>query len=337
MNIPELILSKAAKKVRVPEIVKETGFSQPYIHRFFNKLVEEGKLLKIGRGRVTYYTIANSEAYKNILKYNAILKNRNISESDVFDTITRQTGIFSNVSNKIQSLVNYAFTEMLNNAIEHSKSPEISISVERNNGIIKFEVMDYGIGIFNNIRKKYKLKDVYEAIQELLKGKRTTMPSGHSGEGIFFTSKAADTFIIQSSNKKILFNNIIEDIFLKESAFSKGTKVIFIISEKSKKNLKKIFDDYTDEDFKFSKTKIFIKLFNIGDEFISRSQARRVIFGLDSFKIIVLDFKNVKFIGQAFADEIFRVYKKNNQGKKIECINTNNDIEFMIKRALSNN
>lgn len=337
MEIPEIILKslRAKGQITVSEIVQETGYSQPYINRFFTKLAEEGSIIKSGKGKNTVYVPAGKNSFKNILKYSARLKNKNLSESEVLESIKKQTGIFSRISKKLNSLISYSFTEMLNNAIEHSNSEFIKVTVERIRGVIKFEITDYGIGIFNNIRKKYKLNNDFDAINELLKGKRTTMPDKHSGEGIFFTSKAADVFIIQSSGKKILFNNIIEDIFLSETRFKKGTKINFSVSEKSVKSIKKIFDDYTDDEFRFSKTKIFVKLYKISDEFISRSQARRILYGLSEFTTITLDFRNVKFAGQGFADEIFRVYKRLNPQTTIRYVNANKEVEFMIKRALS--
>ena len=66
---------------------------------------------------------------------------------------------------------------------------------------------------------------------------------------------------------------------------------------------------------------------------MSRSQARRLILGLDKFKIIVLDFNKVKTIGQSFADEIFRVFQNNHPDITIETINCCKAVEFMIKRA----
>src|SRR3989338_8465686 len=88
--------------------------------------------------------------------------------------------------------------EMFNNAIEHSESKIISVEVSLRNNKLSFIVEDSGIGVFRNIMKKKGLRSVIEAIQDLLKGKTTTMPKSHSGEGIFFTSKASDLFILDS-------------------------------------------------------------------------------------------------------------------------------------------
>ncbi|GEM_PF-5556426 len=67
--------------------------------------------------------------------------------------------------------------------------------------------------------------------------------------------------------------------------------------------------------------------------FMTRSQAKRILYGLDKFKKIILDFKDIDAIGQGFADEIFRVWQKNHQDIDIEPINVNEDIELMIKRS----
>lgn len=79
------------------------------------------------------------------------------------------------------------------------------------------------------------------------------------------------------------------------------------------------------------KTIISIKPFTLNDEFlVSRSQARRIVKGLDEFDEIVFDFSNVKSIAQAFADEIFRVFRNNHPNIKIFPINTNKSVSKMI-------
>lgn len=52
-----------------------------------------------------------------------------------------------------------------------------------------------------------------------------------------------------------------------------------------------------------------------------------------NFKVLVLDFDKVPTIGQAFADEIFRVFTAKHPGVEIRCVNMNENVEFMIKRA----
>jgi len=55
--------------------------------------------------------------------------------------------------------------------------------------------------------------------------------------------------------------------------------------------------------------------------------------GLDKFKTIVLDFNGVKSVGQAFVDEVFRVFKNEHPNIKIHFVRANDDIEAIIKRG----
>lgn len=82
--------------------------------------------------------------------------------------------------------------------------------------------------------------------------------------------------------------------------------------------------------------KVRIKLYTMGTVYVSRSQARRVLAGLEKFETIILDFDKVPTIGQGFADEIFRVFQKKHPRKEIVPANTNEAVQFMIDRVEKN-
>jgi hypothetical protein len=70
-------------------------------------------------------------------------------------------------------------------------------------------------------------------------------------------------------------------------------------------------------------------------DLVSRSQARRLLSGLELFKEVTLDFNEIEYIGQAFADEIFRVFPNMNPGTVIFSNNMNTGIQAMINRAIN--
>lgn len=335
-----LNLLRSQKEVRAADIIKKTGFSRAYINRFFQALRDEGRIVLIGKANRARYVLADNDAVRtskaSILSITKIIRNRNISEDTVLGGIKRNTGIFDGISPNVSGIAGYAFSEMLNNAIEHSGSRFIKIEMKRDKDCITFGVADNGVGIFNNIRKKKNLASNMEAIQDLLKGKQTTSPEAHSGEGIFFTSRAADILTIRSSEKKLVFNNPLADVFIKDIRKTAGTKVNFSVNVKTKKRLDDIFRKYTDSSFEFSKTGVIVRLYRIGPECISRSQARRIVSGLEKFKTIILDFKGMDTIGQAFSDEIFRVWRSSHPSIEVISKNANDNVEFMIKRAMVN-
>ena len=98
--------------------------------------------------------------------------------------------------------------------------------------------------------------------------------------------------------------------------------------------LEDIFKKYTGDSYEFSKTSVAVRLYKMGTLYISRSQAKRIMTGLEKFRTISLDFKHIKMVGQAFADEIFRIWKSHHPDIEIRTANTNENIDFMIKRAM---
>ena len=129
----------------------------------------------------------------------------------------------------------------------------------------------------------------------------------------------------------------IKDFLLKTIYYTKNYFNIFVII--TERTTKEIFDEYTGDDFVFNKTKITVHLAKdyLGHDFVSRSLAKRILMNVEKFKIIVLDFENIDNIGQGFADEVFRVFKNKNPDITIVPANMNEEIEFMINRAMKNN
>ena len=339
MELKNLIMKTIKNKGRVTtaDIAGITGFSRQYVQRFLKSLADEGVIVLIGKSNQAKYILPPK---KNIskakpLKVHRIMTNKDLSEDKVLRQIKVESAIFQDIAENVSSITDYAFTEMLNNAIEHSTSEKIDVVIMRTTTDIRFTVADRGIGIFNNIMKKKRLGATIAAIQDLIKGKETTAPETHSGEGIFFTSKIADILAIKSFEKKLVFDNVGQDIYVRDVQSVKGTKVDFTLGLKSKKKLANLFSKYTDDSFQFSKTLVKVKLYHQDVDYVSRSQARRILAGLEKFKTIELDFKDVKTIGQAFADEIFRIWQANHKDVTFVVKEANENAMLMIKRAQS--
>jgi hypothetical protein len=94
-----------------------------------------------------------------------------------------------------------------------------------------------------------------------------------------------------------------------------------------------VFERFADEDQKFTRSRPVVKLFGSGLTFVSRSEARRLMEGMDAFEDIDLDFAGVDDVGQGFIDEIVRVWPSQHPGVRIAPINMNDAVAFMIRRA----
>lgn len=326
------------KFVKSLDLAKFFGVSRQYISKLLQILVNSGEIVKIGSTRSAQYTLPQFIDELSTYKTSKRLLRKGLKEHEheVVETFIAEFPAFRNASENVQSIVRYAFSEMFNNAMEHSGSKNIDIEIAENHQIIRFVVSDFGVGVFRNVMKKRKLKSPFEAMQDLLKGKTTTAPMAHSGEGIFFTSKVADRFILESFGKRMRVDNIIDDVFFEQQKPSKkGTRVIFSIAKNSKRHLSLVFEKFQSKpgSYAFDKTEIRVRLFTMGTIYVSRSQAKRVLSGLEKFNTILLDFYHVPTVGQAFADEIFRVFKNKHPEIHIDTENMNEAVKFMVQRA----
>ena len=77
-----------------------------------------------------------------------------------------------------------------------------------------------------------------------------------------------------------------------------------------------------------------VRLQETGTTRLSRSEARRLVHGLERFREVVLDFGGVELVGQGFADEVFRVWARQNPEVALIPIAMSPPVAFMVERAI---
>lgn len=339
MTIQEQILQLAREKDTFKTIdvyrLLEERVTRQYVSSIVSTMVKRGLLVKSGSTAKARYALPKNADKLETTIVRHLLRTAT-KEHEVLDAINHNAPFLTNLDENIRNLLDYSFSEMLNNALEHSESKYVDIEIGIDATSLHFTVADRGIGVFRNVMKERGLQSEFEAMQDLLKGKTTTQPHAHSGEGIFFTSKVADMFVLESAGFLMRIDNTISDIFFEETRpVKKGTRVHFTIALQTKKHLTDVFSRYeTDhDDPDFDKTEIQVRLYKVGTIYVSRSQARRIVAGLDKFKHVVFDFDQVSTVGQAFADEIFRVFQNQNPHVVISSVNMNEAVKYMIDRV----
>jgi len=241
-----------------------------------------------------------------------------------------------NLPDHVLQICEYGLNEMINNALEHSGGGQLTIRFEQYAPKITFSVIDDGVGIFQKIQREFNLNDPRHAILELAKGKLTTDPEHHSGEGIFFTSRMFDRFVILSKGLYFSHQDPDDDWLLEHQLHVEGTAVQMSIATDSDRKVNEVFDRFASDqlDYGFSKTHVPLSMATYADEhLVSRSQARRLLARFRDFDEVLLDFEGVETIGQAFADEIFRVYARNHPAVDLIAVHTNEQVRKMISRA----
>jgi hypothetical protein len=243
--------------------------------------------------------------------------------------------IVADLPENVRDIWHSGVTEMVNNAIDHSGSEQVLVTVHRNALHTDGMVIDRGEGIFLKIQRALGLYDPREAILELAKGKLTTDPENHTGEGIFFTSKIFDEFGIASGPLHYAHVRGTFGIIAGQPENRPGSAVLMRLDNDSPRTLKEVFDEYAaPEEYTFSKTLVPVRLAQYeGEKLLSRSQAKRLYQRFERFSNVVLDFEGVAEIGQAFADELFRVFAAHHPSVILAPINLSEAVSQMVRRV----
>jgi biotin operon repressor len=299
------------------------------VNKHLLKLRAEGCLTETGNTRNRVYKLAQLSTWQH--KYEIV---PGLAEDVVWtNDVSKALG---QLPDNVKNIWHHGFTEMFNNAIDHSEGKCIRVQVIKTAASTEMLVWDDGVGIFKKIQSALGLLDERHAILELSKGKLTTDPKNHTGEGIFFTSRMFDSFQILSGDS--FFNHEHDkprDWMLEANRHRQGTAVFMSLHNHTSRTTRKVFDAYVSgEDFDFTKTVVPVDLARYGnDKLVSRSQAKRVLARVELFKMVVFDFKGVDYIGQAFADEIFRVFANAHPDIELHPINASSEVKRMIARA----
>jgi len=302
------------------------------VNKHLKRLTAELALAETGHTRNRLYKLVPLSEWKKLFQIAPNLAEDFAWSNDVGPVIGQ-------MPENILDIWHYGFTEMFNNAIDHSSGTQILVHISRTAATTEMTIADDGVGIFKKIQLALNLLDERHAVFELSKGKLTTDPKKHTGEGIFFTSRMFDSFDILSGG--VFFTHSFgdpEDWIMERDQFRSGTTVWMKIDNHTARTVKKIFDHYAPEegDYGFNKTVVPVKLAQYGnDKLISRSQAKRVLARVDLFKVVLFDFSGVPVIGQAFADEIFRVFAAAHPSTELHAIHASSEVKRMIERAKS--
>ncbi len=331
-DIQHFILRNVSEHPRdiVARTALEFGITRQPASRHVAQLVRSGQLSATGHTKGRTYKLE---------PYLKLMTKLPIDGSLAEDRVWREwlAPKLKDIPENVLNICHYGFTEMVNNVIDHSEGDTLYLGFTYSANEIELIIRDDGVGIFNKIQKAFDLDDPHHALLELAKGKLTTDPENHTGEGIFFSSRMFDEFAIRSS--ELLFTREgNEDWLLDRASDITGTIIIMDIDPESTRIDRDVYDEFTSEheDFGFTKTRIHVKLVQYeGERLVSRSQARRLLARFEQFKEVYLDFDGIESIGQAFADEIFRVFSNNHPDVNIYYGETTPDVERMIKRALS--
>ena len=308
------------------DVARALRISPATSHRLLRALVTAGVLQRAGAGPAARY------ALRPVRRRFALA---GLDEDRAWRQVSADVARIRPLDEEEARSLRYAASEVINNAIDHSGGRRVEVDVAfEQKGTTVTRVRDDGVGVFRRVCETFGFATPADAIVQLEKGKLTSDPSRHSGEGLFFSSKVVSRFRIESRGAAWVVDNLIHDSTIAASGLAQGTLVTLTTVRGRTPRLAEAFAAYTDpETLRFGRTRVTVKLSALGDAFVSRSEARRLVARWTDFTHVTLDFSGVEMVGQGFCDEVFRVFASRHPAVTIEPVGMNDPVAFMVGRA----
>lgn len=308
-------------------LAAERGISRSTASRLLRGLVESGWLERTGRSRPVY----RPGPLREVTRTYALT---GLDEQTPWE---RDFAPCFDLSANVGELVHHAFTELLNNCVDHSGGTRVTVSMRQNRTHLHLLMGDDGCGVFERISSAFGIDDPRLALLELSKGKLTTQPERHTGRGLYFSSRLFDVFDLHANGIVYQHSHWQRRDWLSANPLQRpGTTIFMSVALNSARTLREVFAAHAGHSggLNFARTVVPLRLARLGEELLeSRAQAKRLVARFDQFETVELDFDGVPGIGQAFADELFRVFADRHPGVALRARNMNEGVERIVQQA----
>ena len=227
---------------------------------------------------------------------------------------------FFDLPPEVRRMAQHAFTELVNNAVDHSGGSQVTVSMRQTPLHMQLLVSDDGCGLFERIAQSFAIDDPQVAMFELSKGKLTSAPQRHCGHGLFFASRLADVFDVHANQAAFQHRTWSDQAWRPaRAAPHRGTSVYLSIALDTPRTLDGVLRAHSLDaaGYGFERTQVPLMLLGGSEMLMSRADARRVTSRLTQFGQAEIDFSGVDAIGHGFADELFRVFRREHPGVEL--------------------
>lgn len=219
----------------------------------------------------------------------------------------------------VQRMAQHAFTELVNNAIDHSGGTQVTVSLRQTPAHLQLLVSDDGCGLFRSIEQSFDIGEPTLVMLELAKGRLSSQPQRHSGLGLLVTSQLADVFDLRANahgfQRRAWSTTPWHPMpTAAPLAGRPGTSIYLAIALDTSRTLDSVQRSLSADgrSFAFDRVQVPLRLL-AGDSqpvLASRAEARRVASRLAGFRRAEIDFTGLSEIGHAFAHELFAVIRR---------------------------
>jgi len=313
------LLAASVEGLRSGEVAERLKVSRQAAYAHLNSLVRAGLAERVGRGRGTRYRLVTPSSTPQPAGTQLVRQHFTQEDPlDVDEVLSAEP--FGSMSDAAAALFAGALSRMERMARAREPRAELWLEVRALGGLVDLLLSDSGEGAFAHERRERGLVNEDDA--------RLALSRAADDSDWSWLQRAADMFSIESGELSLRVDNLRSDISLGRLAEARtGSRVSFAADPLRPMRVEALEQRLGRE------AHALVRLFEHGEAFPSREEARQLMAGLEACERVVLDFGGVREVGEAFAREIFASWARAHPSVRVECIRMHDSVAAAILRA----
>ncbi|MBX3181516.1 MAG: winged helix-turn-helix transcriptional regulator [Polyangiaceae bacterium] len=291
-------------------VSERLGYTRQAVHRHLRELVNAGELVVTGHARATRYSLPAS------VKRLHRLDLADVDEREVWARVAPEL-VPPTATLAATAIAEFAVEELVKNAASHSAAASATLQVDSTLEQIRFQLSDEGVGLFTRVRERLGLGSELDALIELSRAPLTTEPRTHLGQGLLLLASACDQLTIEAGGLLWQSDRERGDQLLGEAPRRPGTRVTCAISADTELALDALLRQRLARQNPLAAIGQ-VKLVEHGGQFVSREEARRLMEGMERYRVVDLNFHGISGVGLGFAQELFQRWVPSHPGTRIQ-------------------
>ncbi len=231
---------------------------------------------------------------------------------------------------EVRHTCRYALRALINNTLQHAQATQLHLYLRYTPHDVLLIVRDNGQGLLSTLKQHAQLRDPDYALLEISKGALTHPDSGDAGNSLCICARVFSDMAIDSGNTSFTYQSNSVFVPLPDDGRGDQQTIIRLLLQLNDKPAL----DHVMQQVAAKHCHIPVHLIQ-QQHALSRTQAQHLLYRLEQFASIHLDFSHVRNVSPAFANDIFYTFQQAHPNIPLSYSNANEKVSKHVQHALS--
>lgn len=334
------------------ELSERTGLTRQALHRHLSSWVLEGRLQRQGRARATRYLPGPGNSScppesrprgRAPAGLGRTYRVEGLSPQAAWRDLQAWLGSQApGIGDTALAVLEWVTCELVANGLAHAQSPYLSLRAHADSDRVALALADAGLGAFETLRRKLGASSALDALQWLSNPPATPAagPPDPACRGLRSVSHMVELFELDANGFEWSVDNALGETAVSEvpevprhssgtgETGGAGTEVRVSVALDTQTHPADILAHRP----AIHGTRV-LALRDFGRRLFTRSDARRLLEGMDLYAEIVLDFDGIEGTGLGFVDELLRVWPIRHPLTRLRVQGAGAAVAFMLRQC----